>query len=236
MHPPPTHANNDNDSTASKAAAEPLALSEDAAVVLRLVCKPTSRPQNILLTLESLAKARPPSPLYLGPLCLSLHSASFPLLTATHPITITPTPTHQAAEGLKAEQRSVQIEVVGAPSAFTHPATTAGGVEVTLLNMPFEAARTRSQIQPKDTVVTLPVGARLADGATTLKTLLAHASASATVAFPLAVDGTPEALPSLGSLAELNFIGPKRRPCALVGSARYDTRHPTLSSAWFCLL
>ena len=38
---------------------------------------------------------------------------------------------------------------------------------------------------------------------------------------PLAVDGTAEALPSLGSLAELNFIGPKRRPCVLVGSTRY---------------
>lgn len=106
---------------------------------------------------------------------------------------------------------------------LTHSlATTAGGVEVTVLNMPFEAARTRSQIQPKDLVVTLPVGTRMAKGAATLSALLAHASATQTqvVAFPLAVDGTAEALPSLGSLAELNFIAPKRRPCLLVGSAR----------------
>lgn len=99
-------------------------------------------------------------------------------------------------------------------------ATTASGVEVTVLNMPFEAARTRSQIQPKDLVVTLPVGTRMAEGAKTLSALLAHASATQVVAFPLAVDGTAEALPSLGSLAELNFIAPKRRPCLLVGSAR----------------
>lgn len=95
-----------------------------------------------------------------------------------------------------------------------------------MLNMPFEAARTRSQIQPKDLVVTLPVGTRMAKGAATLSALLAHASATQVVAFPLAVDGTAEALPSLGSLAELNFIAPKRRPCLLVGSARYG-RHVT---------
>ncbi len=59
-----TKTTDDSTSSASSSssetgAEEPLSLSEDAAVVLRLVCKPTSRPHNILVTLDSLAKARP---------------------------------------------------------------------------------------------------------------------------------------------------------------------------------
>ena len=169
--------------------ATPLMDLSDAAVVLRVVCKPRSDPLAINSTLDGL------------------------LLTAA---------------ALKAEERTVSLEVLGATESFTYTPPSTSTVDVTLLNMPFEAARTRSQIQPKDLVVTLPWGLRPTPDA--LKSLLIQASNKAVVAFPLSVDGTEAALPSLGTLAELNFIAPARRPCVLVGSAGLQQKLPSTTT------
>ena len=70
----------------------------------------------------------------------------YPPDTLYHPTNHPSTKQTQAAEGLKAEgAHSVQIEVVGCPATLAVPA--GGAVDVTVLAMPFEAARTRSQIQ-----------------------------------------------------------------------------------------
>ncbi|TFJ81957.1 hypothetical protein NSK_006625 [Nannochloropsis salina CCMP1776] len=126
--------------------------------------------------------------------------------------------------------KTIALEVVGAAGTYdyTLPASLPpSSLDVTLLNMPFEAARSRSQTQPQDVIISLPVGARLGSASAILR-ILSHASSKAVVAFSLGVDGSDEVLPSLGTLAELNFQAPlSRRPCLLVGTAAL---HRKLSS------
>ena len=152
------------------------------------------------------------------------------------------------ASALKQEHptKTFAVEVVGAATFYSYDIPSSlppSSLDITLLNMPFDAARTRSQIQPKDLVISLPVGARLGSSSALLR-LLAMASSKTVVAFPLAIDGSDDALPSLGTLAELNFHSPlSRRPCLLVGSASLQQRlssnttfaaleHGTLSSEY----
>jgi len=130
----------------------------------------------------------------------------------------------KVAAALKKEHptKTLALEVVGAAESYNYtlpPSLPPSTLDITLLNMPFEAARTRSQIQPKDLIISLPVGARLGSSSALLR-LLSKASSKSVVAFPLTVDGSDDVLPSLGTLAELNFQTPlSRRPCLLVGSA-----------------
>jgi peptidoglycan/LPS O-acetylase OafA/YrhL len=130
----------------------------------------------------------------------------------------------KVAAALKNEHptKTLALEVIGAAEPYNYtlpPSLPPSTLDITLLNMPFEAARTRSQIQPKDLVISLPVGARLGSSSALLR-LLSQASNKSVIAVPLTVDGSDDVLPSLGTLAELNFQSPlSRRPCLLVGSA-----------------
>lgn len=122
--------------------------------MLRLVCKPSSAEQDIMATLASLTKVH----------SSTTRMQSLPCQTDERgkdlfrdELSVSPRPTlrtltiqqniqTQAAEGLKAEgANSVQIEIIDCSATLAVPA--GGAVDVMVLAMPFEAARTRSQIQ-----------------------------------------------------------------------------------------
>lgn len=108
-------------SYALKSESAPLELSEDAAVVLRLVCKPSSSLQEIGFTLESITKVR-----VVNLTDMTRQAAPLPTRVLSQPLTSLLSLSHsQAAEGIKAQSQSttVQIEIIGAPHDFTHAGT-----------------------------------------------------------------------------------------------------------------